>query len=98
MRYHEIVSNEGCSFRIDEVDRRSVSVPPKPKGKGCRCRARADVDENMPENMTGGRPRFTIADAVAPNCAEASKIAKRLATQKLGMKPKHLKVRCSGDN
>lgn len=74
---------------------RSVPKPAKPV-RGCTCIARADADDTMPGNISGGRPLFTLVEITAANCVIASREAKRQATEKLGMKPKHLKVRCVG--
>jgi hypothetical protein len=57
--------------------------------------ARADADDTMPGNLNPTRPRYAFGEAVAADCAIASKEAKRLAINKLGMKPKHVKCRCS---
>jgi len=50
----------------------------------------------MPGNIKPGAPRFAFGTATASNCAAASKAAKRLATQTLGMKPKHIGCKCAG--
>jgi hypothetical protein len=49
----------------------------------------------MPANLKTGLPLFVIAYATAADCGTATKEAKRLAIQRLGMKPKHVKHRCS---
>lgn len=74
---------------------RTVPIPTKPV-RGCTCIARADADDTMPGNVSAGLPRFVLGEATAANCSIAKKEAKRIATRKLGMKPKHLKVRCAG--
>jgi len=74
---------------------RSIPEPDKPKS-GCTCICRADADDNMPGNIKPGLPLFAFGTATAGNCAEASKAAKRAATQALGMKPKHIGCRCAG--
>jgi hypothetical protein len=49
----------------------------------------------MPGNVRPGMPRFAIATAIASNCPEAKKAAKKAAAKALGMKPKHTKCLCS---
>lgn len=78
---------------ISAVDR-SVRKPPAP-GRGCACIARADADDSMPGNLSADRPRYAFGEAVAADCATASKETKRIAINNLGMKPKHVKCRCS---
>jgi hypothetical protein len=45
--------------------------------------------------MILGMPTYAFGTASAAACSTASKEAKRLAIIGLGMKPKHVKVRCS---
>jgi hypothetical protein len=74
---------------------RSLSKPSRPAGGGCACVARADADDNMPGNRRPGVLPYAFGDAIAPDCVTASREAKRVATERLGMKPKHVKARCS---
>ena len=78
-----------------DTGERSIPKPKKPKC-GCTCICRADADDNMPGNITSGRPLFQFGVANASNCSEATKEAKREAIHKLGMKPKHVGCRCAG--
>jgi RHS repeat-associated protein len=77
-----------------ESGARSIPKPDCPK-RGCTCTCRADADDTMPGNIKPGLPRFAFGTATASNCSDASKDAKRIATQALGMKPKHIGCRCS---
>ncbi len=79
---------------ISGLDDRAVQKPSRPL-RGCACIARADADDTMPGNLSTERPRYAFGEAVAADCATASKEAKRIAISKLGMKPKHVKCRCS---
>jgi hypothetical protein len=74
---------------------RSVPLPGKPP-LGCTCICRADADDGMPGNVKAGYLPYAVASATAPDCADASKAAKRDAIHTLAMKPKHVKCRCSG--
>ncbi len=81
----------------DSIERsRSIPVPKTPRC-GCTCICRADADDNMVGNIIPGMPLFAFGEATAHNCAQASKDAKRSATQALGMKPKHVGCRCAGE-
>jgi hypothetical protein len=75
---------------------RSVLKPGRPSGGGCTCIARADADDTMPGNLKPEAALFAFASATAADCPTASREAKRLAIGRLGMKPKHVKTRCSG--
>jgi RHS repeat-associated protein len=75
---------------------RTIPPPPPPK-RGCTCTCRADADDSMPGNITPGVPRFAFGTATASNCSEASKEAKRIAIHALGMKPKHVGCKTSGN-
>lgn len=79
----------------DTAPDRTVPQPKCPK-RGCTCNCRADADDSMPGNVRPGLPRFAFGSATASNCPEAKKAAKRIATQILGMKPKHILCRCVG--
>ena len=74
---------------------RSVPKPERPPGGACRCIARADADDTMVGNLNASLPLFAFGEATAADCVTASREAKREATRKLGMKPKHVKHRCS---
>lgn len=74
---------------------RSIDKPKKPNC-GCTCNCRADANDNIPGNLKPGMPTFAFGTATADNCAKASKEAKRMATQALGMQPKHVGCRCEG--
>jgi hypothetical protein len=69
--------------------------PPKPPN-GCTCNCRADADDGMPGNLKPDVPLFAFATISAADCGTAAKEGKREATRKLGMKPKHVKCRCTG--
>jgi hypothetical protein len=75
--------------------KRSIPLPEKPK-KGCTAICRADANDNIPGNAKEGETLFALGEATAPSCAIASKEAKRIATRKLGMQPKHLGCRTMG--
>ena len=79
----------------DKWAKRTIPQPKCPS-RGCACVCRADADETMPGNIKPGRPLFRYGAAWAPNCPEASKLAKRIATRNLGMKPKHIPCECAG--
>ncbi len=72
---------------------RTIPEPKKPH-KGCTCNCRADINGNIP-GSEAAETRFIIDTATAHNCAEASKAAKRVATKRLGARPKHMDCRCS---
>jgi RHS repeat-associated protein len=72
---------------------RSIPTPKTPQC-GCTCICRADADDNMVGNIQPGKSLFAFGEATSHNCAQASKDAKRNATQALGMKPKHVGCRC----
>ncbi len=74
----------------DWMESRSIPAPPRPKC-GCTCTCRADANQNDPKNTAA----FAFGTAEAHNCAEASKQAKRRATQALGQQPKHVGCRCT---
>ena len=80
----------------EAYDIRSIPKPDRPPGGGCSCTARADADDTMPSNLIPGRRRFAFGSANASDCVKAASFAKRAAIDLLGMKPKHVKVRCSG--
>jgi RHS repeat-associated protein len=83
----------------DENDENSPSrkIPdPEKPSCGCTCICRADADDTMPGNIKPNRPLFAFGQATAGNCPEASKLAKRIATRNLGMKPKHIPCKCEG--
>jgi hypothetical protein len=73
---------------------RSVAKPAKPP-RGCTCNCRADADDSMPDNLKPGLPLFAFAAATAADCVIARKQACRDAIEKLRMKPKHVKSRCT---
>jgi len=75
---------------------RRINPPNCPK-KGCRCTCRADADDTMAGNIRPGLPLFRFATWTASNCEEAVKEAKRLAIHRLGMKPKHVPCKCTGN-
>ena len=73
---------------------RSVAKPLKPP-QGCTCNCRADADDTMPGNLRLELPLFAFAAVTAADCAIAATQGKREATRRLGMKPKHVKCRCT---
>lgn len=73
---------------------RSIVKPPKPP-QGCTCNCRADADDNMLGNVRLELPLFAFAAVTATDCAVAARQGKREATRRLGMKPKHVKCRCT---
>lgn len=89
--------NEHSSATEDSEDTspRTVFKPARPS-KGCSCSCRADADDTMIGNIRSGRQLFAIETASASDCETAKRRAKRAATKKLGMKPKHIKCRCNG--
>jgi RHS repeat-associated protein len=76
------------------VDSRTIPKPAKPTC-GCTCTCRADANDNIPGNIQPGDKTFAFGTANAPNCSEASKQAKRIATRALGKQPKHVGCRCT---
>src|SRR4051812_35429347 len=93
--------NEGQPFCVDSYRlqarmARSVALPEKPP-RGCTCTCRADADDSMPGNVKVGHLPYAFATATASDCAGATKTAKHDAIHTLGMKPKHVKCRCSDD-
>src|SRR5437870_977507 len=87
------ISTSPLNIAISGADR-SVAKPAKPP-RGCTCNCRADADDSIPDNLKPGLPLFAFATATAADCAIATKRACRDATRKLGMKPKHVKSRCT---
>jgi RHS repeat-associated protein len=75
---------------------RTIPKPAKPKC-GCTCTCRADANDEIVGNVKPGLPRFAFGTATASSCFQASKDAKRIATQNLGMIPKHLPCKCAGN-
>jgi hypothetical protein len=73
---------------------RSIAKPSRPP-RGCTCTCRADADDNMPGNLKPDLPLFAFATVTATDCTIAKRQGKREATGKLGMKPKHVKCRCT---
>ena len=73
---------------------RSVPLPEVP-ARGCTCICRADADDNMPGNLKRNLPLYAFGESTASDCASAKKQAQYEATHTLGMKPKHVKCRCS---
>jgi RHS repeat-associated protein len=69
---------------------RTIPIPARPKC-GCTCICRADANLNIP----GSTPAFAFGTATEHDCATASKVAKRNATQALGQQPKHVGCRCT---
>ena len=85
---------EGHVVAAAAVESRSVAKPAKPP-RGCTCNCRADADDSMPGNVKPELPPFAFATVTASDCAIAKRDGKREATRKLGMKPKHVKCRCT---
>jgi hypothetical protein len=56
---------------------------------------RADADDGMPGNLKPDMPLFAFAVVTAEDCRIAARQGKREATRQLGMKPKHVKCRCT---
>jgi RHS repeat-associated protein len=80
---------------LTRLGRRTIPKPRRPGGGCCTCIARADADDTMPGNVQAGVPLFAFGIATARNCSEALKEAKRDASHRLGMKPKHIQWKCS---
>jgi uncharacterized protein RhaS with RHS repeats len=76
------------------IESRTIPKPPKPSC-GCTCTCRADANDNIPGNIKPGDKTFAFGTATAPNCALASKLAKRSATRALGKQPKHVGCKCT---
>ncbi|WP_339133397.1 MAG: RHS repeat-associated core domain-containing protein [Candidatus Electrothrix sp. GW3-4] len=69
---------------------------PKRNRCGCTCTCRADYDGNMKNNPVPISGVLSVTETVtANNCNRAKKIAKKLAAEKLGAKPKHQPCRCT---
>ena len=81
--------------RIAGSANRSVPKPTEPP-YGCTCNYRADADDSMPGNLKPTLPLFAFATVTASDCGMAAKQGKREAIGKPGMKPKHVKCRCTG--
>lgn len=73
---------------------RSIPLPAKPP-RGCTCTCRADADDGMPGNLKPDYLPYALAEATDVDCVGAARQAKREAIHTLGMKPKHVKCRCS---
>ena len=80
--------------RLGKGPDRHVPEPKRPK-KGCTAPCRADANDNIEGNIQPGDQTFATATVTAANCQIAKKKAKKLATQRLGKQPKHIKCRTS---
>ena len=78
----------------NSAESRTIPKPARPSC-GCTCTCRADANDNIPGNIKPGDRTFAFGTANAPSCSQASKLAKRIATQTLGKQPKHVGCKCT---